>query len=240
MKTYYIHDNEERPFKVNVNNEKSLDVYLNKDETKTSDEADKPILSINNAKHIFIGKSPLSVWTKDTHGKKYDGNSILVELGDLEYICITKEIFKFKSNEPLVEFVSHVAFGGSYPYAIDKKGRHYLICDSENALIIDNVSKEYLVNPYAYQFNVIRLTDGCTQYGISKFYIGSAKKCMEFASNPVKKYKELSKIGKMSMVLNNGQTVNLTEHNYVSLMKLIGREKGLHSIKGIKVIHKQI
>ena len=61
---------------------------------------DLPFLSFQ-PKHIFIGKSKVCQMTKFSEAKDnpfYDGNTILLQIKDNEYIYISGiEIFKFKS-----------------------------------------------------------------------------------------------------------------------------------------------
>jgi hypothetical protein len=77
-----------------------------------------PCLKIGKYKKLFVGKGQVDGVASN---KKFIGNSLLVDLGSNNYICIGREIFKFKTESPVLQFVSPVV--GSdvpYPYAITK------------------------------------------------------------------------------------------------------------------------
>ena len=80
---YYTHDNGGRPYKVEIHNDKNvLNVFDNIDDSKTYK---KKVYSTKYSS-IWIGKSPKIEMTiySGGYGKKFDGNSILVEIGNLE------------------------------------------------------------------------------------------------------------------------------------------------------------
>lgn len=71
-KIYFIHNNRERPYKVNVSGH---NVAIEK---ALSDTKYEPIFTFR-VKGIFIGKSQLNEMTESSgmYGPQYDGNSIL-------------------------------------------------------------------------------------------------------------------------------------------------------------------
>ncbi len=153
---YYIHDNGGRPFKVEINEDKHVvDVYGNYEESKTYNKKLYSTKYIN----IWIGKSPKIKMTlfSGGHGKKFDGNSILVEIGNLEYVCIGDSIFSFKAIAPIKTYVSPV--GNSdvpYPYAVDSDGYIYLMI--ENVIIHPNEKTKELFDksdePYEVYYKI--------------------------------------------------------------------------------------
>lgn len=104
----------------------------------------KPILVLNYEK-IFIGKSP-------EHGSKFDGNSIIVQINELEYVYIGESIYYFEAFSPIKNYVSSV--GNSdvpYPYAIDTNGYYYLMI--EDIVLTDYpYADNEDVDPYNYHY----------------------------------------------------------------------------------------
>ena len=62
------------------------------------------------------------------YGKKFDGNSILLELIDNKYVFIGSVISEFNTREEIQEYYSEVGNSSvSYPYAIGKKYTYLMI-----------------------------------------------------------------------------------------------------------------
>ena len=86
----------------------------------------------NNCEEIFIGKSPLTKMTKKSggYGSKWDGNTILLDLGNKKYVAIFQHITRFTAKAKIVEYVSEVGNSAvPYPYAKDADGNIYLIIE---------------------------------------------------------------------------------------------------------------
>lgn len=152
MKTYFIHDNGGRPFKVVIDNDK---VYVYKNihhdfDTYEDFYSDKPILTFHPMK-IFIGKSPFNTMTQFSggHGPEFDGNSILIQMSEKKYVYIGRKIYSFATEHKITKYVSPV--GNSdvpYPYAVDNKKHIYLL---EEDVIIKRVPRH--IDPYDYFYD---------------------------------------------------------------------------------------
>lgn len=145
MTTYKIHDNGGRPFLVEII-DKTVNVYK---ELTNNVYSEKPIKTFI-ANQIFIGTSPLNNMTRFSggHGKKFDGNSILLFLKDDKYVFIGWNIFSFRSFAKIVKYDSPV--GNSdvpYPYAIDEDDNYYLMIED---VVIKN---ENHGDPYRYFYD---------------------------------------------------------------------------------------
>lgn len=82
---------------------------------------------INKYKKIFIGKNSKKYSSYD---KLFTGSSILVKIGELEYIYICDRIVKFNTKEPIEKFYS--IMGNDffvYPFALTESYA-YLIIES--------------------------------------------------------------------------------------------------------------
>jgi hypothetical protein len=80
---------------------------------------------IKKYKKIFIGKNSKKYGLYD---KPYTGSSILVEVGESEYIYICDKIVKFNTKEPITKFYS--IMGNNfvvYPFALTESYAYLLI-----------------------------------------------------------------------------------------------------------------
>jgi hypothetical protein len=178
---YYTHDNGGRPYKVEIHNDKNvLNVFDNIENSKTYK---KKVYSTKYS-NIWIGKSPKIEMTiySGGYGKKFDGNSILVEIGNLEYVFIGEKILSFKSISPIKKYISPVGNNDvPYPYAIDAEGYIYLII--EDVIIHPNEKTDNLFeksdDPYSVYYKIqnisnpqIKLKKEEFEYDIKNLVVG--------------------------------------------------------------------
>lgn len=105
-KKYYILHNGSLPFEVIINNKNEVSIYkrVKYDGRKhgSYDDYDKVpydiLVTKVKPKKIFIGKDK-SIGVNYPYGKYAIGNSILLELGNNKYICISPSIFEFSLEE---------------------------------------------------------------------------------------------------------------------------------------------
>lgn len=196
---YYTHDNGGRPFRVELSNNKKtlhtpvidtnnlLNVFDNYPHSKTYN---KKIYSTKYT-NIWIGKSPKieSTIFSGGYGKKFEGNSILIETGNLEYVFIGEKIFTFKSISPIKKYISPVGNNDvPYPYAVDLNGYIYLMI--ENVIILPNQKTKELFDksdePYSVYYQIqninptkFNLSKDEFNYDISSLVIGDQNKISE-------------------------------------------------------------
>jgi hypothetical protein len=178
---YYIHDNGGRPFKVEIdNNKNSVTVFNNIEDSKNY----KKNIYSSKYTNIWIGKSPKIEMTEYSggYGKKFVGNTILIETGDLEYVFIGEEILSFKSISPIKKYISPVGNNDvPYPYAIDNEGYIYLLI--ENVIVHPNEKTQPLFNkseePYTVYYklgkiseSIIKLRKDEFDYNIKNLVVG--------------------------------------------------------------------
>lgn len=145
MKSYLIHDNGGRPFKVYIitdhNESKRVEIYANttdwskvKPMTLWKDipvKFEKLVKVYSDVKRVFIGRSPLNPSTSFSggHGPKFDGNSILVNIAGNRYVSIGYKIEEFTSPEPIERYWSSVG-NNDVPYPVAKsKSYAYFMLD---------------------------------------------------------------------------------------------------------------
>lgn len=136
--SYKIHDNGGRPFQVDVTPTHFTVKKQLVHSVITGAPYDKIVVPKTQYVSIFIGRSP-------EHGKKYDGNTILVQLAKNQYMYIGPEIFTFTvEDEIIVGFMSPL-YGSdvSYPYAVGTKNTYLLL---EHTFIPNSMTSSY--DPY--------------------------------------------------------------------------------------------
>lgn len=191
---------------------------------------------------IFIGKSPLNSMTEFSggHGPEFDGNSILLQMANNEYIYIGSEIAAFDALNKIKEYVSPVGNNDvPYPYAIDEQNNIYLL--TENAIIKNNNEtadklKKY-DDPYQYYYDkhVIAEVKGnksdrasIKNFGnVNEFYIGDKPYTLTYVPDPAKNYDRIRSSFKSPMYIidKNNNKKELTKKEYVQLMELYGAKQ---------------
>jgi hypothetical protein len=162
--TYFIHDHYNCPFIVKINKNSTISVYARdtsidppENYYKTSNFKKYEYLYTKcvytaKPKKIFIGMSPKNSLTKLSkyYGKKYDGNTIFLQLNNSEYVYIGWIIYKVSINKQkeIVNYISQIGYNDiPFPYAIDNDGMYYLF--DANAII--DIPYELMMkddNPY--------------------------------------------------------------------------------------------
>lgn len=84
--------------------------------------------------------------SKDRTRQLHFGNTILLKLSPCIYMYIGEKIYYFNTSEKIIDYISDVRDGVSYPYAITAKG--YLLLAAEVFIPIDIVS--YKANFYEF------------------------------------------------------------------------------------------
>ncbi len=127
MKSYAIHDNGGRPFRVDIQGNK-VTVYMTKvtfekvdGEFKDIIHPPKQILEFLTNK-VFVGKKSPGGGYDGLKPKEAEGNTVLLEVGE-KYVYIGSEIYQFSpiKGDSIEKYYSDV--GNSdvpYPYAIGK------------------------------------------------------------------------------------------------------------------------
>ncbi len=99
-RNYLIHDNGGRPFKVVVNN-KGISIYKPKNEDE--------LMANKHSKLITTIKKFNGYWSGyDSSPYKMNGNTILIKVSNHEYIYIGSEIYRFKTDDIMKDYVSPV------------------------------------------------------------------------------------------------------------------------------------
>jgi hypothetical protein len=129
--TFTILDNGDEPFVVDVYS-KHLEVYLQILQEEESNRASKAVYKRGKQilttpfQKLFVGNNYFKL---ERYGKK-QGNSLLVQLGNNEYLYIGSEIyvFKIRDGDSILAYASPVGNSGvPYPYAIGKKYVYYML-----------------------------------------------------------------------------------------------------------------
>jgi len=156
--TYDTHDNGGRPFRVRITGDTvSVHTLLPWNGVENT-YAEQPSMTVKGK--VFVGKSPLIKMTRSSGGSgpEFDGNTIVVQTGNLEYIYIGEKVFKFKTLAPLTKYESPVGNNDvPYPYGVDSEGRVYLMLEGG---ILINPADETLEDVYNEYWNRQRSGNG--------------------------------------------------------------------------------
>lgn len=162
------------------------------------------------------------------YGKWADGNTILLWIGDDEYVYIGESIFSFRSLSKIIKYNSPI--GNSdvpYPYAVDEDGRYYLMIAN---VMIENIPRGYKKDPYHYYYETTRDVNYNPEPG--KYY----DKMIDSWKENNKIYKEVD--GKIKYV--GRREFKTTREEYVKRSKSFGKEMGFSKLKNKKIIVKRI
>lgn len=118
---------------------------------------DQPLLSLISSQ-ILIGESlsgrERTQW-EGSHGPQYNGNSLLIQINNLQYLYIGDIIYTFELKADLVHYESPIGISSiTYPWAQDEDKNIYLL--AYETMIKLNSENEYLLkvqgkDPYMFK-----------------------------------------------------------------------------------------
>ena len=156
-KTYLTHCNFQKPFLVAVKN-KNVKVYKIGDEFENQEYVWKhyytKLVKEYNVKKVFIGKSlknEMTLFSKG-YGKKFDGNTVLLELPGNKYVYIGCNIYEFTGKDKILSYMSPVGNNNvPYPFAIGEENVYFMLDKVYVPLkYIEAVSKMEMTGLYPY------------------------------------------------------------------------------------------
>jgi hypothetical protein len=113
LRTYEVHDNYDRPFKVVVEKTKVTVFDIRKDAEGTLVKTYKPI-------KIFVGHSTGRMSMSDhtpAQAREFEGNSILLQLSPRKFAYVGHEIYEFVTTDEPVAYFSLVG-NNDVPYPV--------------------------------------------------------------------------------------------------------------------------
>ena len=266
-KIYYIHDNGGRPFRVDISNN-TVKIYEQIDCDSDSEiNNNNGIMYNTEPSHtfqpikIFIGKSPRDEITKydKAYGPKFDGNTILLQIDNNEYVFIGSEINSYNTLGEITEFFSPVGSNDvPYPYAIDDGGNIYLFIENviiKNSEKLNDQMKNY-DNPYNYYYDYNLITADIRggrkpkppkiEYfnNIDKYFIGDEQYVLNYFPFPSKDYDRLTEDEEfqddqiMYVVDKDGTKRKLDKDSYINLMESFGKVMGFEPLPA-KFMHQE-
>lgn len=242
---YLTHDNGNRPFSIWISPD-TVTVRVYKQDWNNSDSED-PFSSSNYTKlikefkcvNVFVGISQLNNMTSFSagHGLLFEGNSILLNLGNNQYVFIGQKIFSFRTNHEIVNYMSPVGNNDvPYPYAIDSQGDCYLMI--EDAVIrVDDPTK--LDDPYVYYYKIL---EQIREYeGIEHMEINGEIYNFNSHPNPSKTYDDLTKrLGSPIYIKFRGQEKRIiSKQEYIGILTQYNNSIGLSPLKDYHLIEKR-
>lgn len=123
VKTYLIHDNFSKPFKVVVKGN-NVDIYK-------GEQGDyKTLVKAYDVDKVFIGKSSGRARMSDhtvAQAKNFIGNSILLKVGK-SYVYVGDKIYQFTPTDEIEEYYSLVGNNDvPYPVALGKENVYFML-----------------------------------------------------------------------------------------------------------------
>lgn len=228
MKSYFIHDNGDKPFLVTISNDKkNVFIYKRKNDFDRPFEKSDYVILVKKytPQKVWIGVSVKSEMTKFSkgYGAKYNGNTILLQITKKKYIFIGNYIGEFTTNIEIISYYSPIGNNDvPYPYAIDKENKYYLL--GENIILQKSPKNK---NPYYYYYDNNNLIYQKFE-GIEEFYIDGNKYMLTYSPNT-------KHINKRIEIVKNGNKITLSKKMYKNLMKRFGKKWGFLLLK-IKII----
>jgi hypothetical protein len=208
-----------------------------------------------NVAHVWVGTSPRHRITEfgDRHGPAFLGNSFLLHLGGVRYVFVGDRIYQFEAYAPITVFTSHVGNNDvPYPYARDRDHRFYFLLGE--GYVLQYIPDEHAQNdPYTYanqqQPNILNHTRDVMYGSLVGFYVGTEPYDLSFAADAHKDYKRLTSaafsdgVAQKLFVENvHGEKREVTEADYVALMRRVGRkrrERGFLPLKRYRILVKR-
>lgn len=256
MKQYLIHNNGGRPFKVVI--EESEDSKVS--HVSVHQETNQGILPYEevpflkySSKNVFVGKSPLTKMTgfSGAHGPNFDGNSILIQIDPTFYIFVGSEIFSFKTENQIIDYVSPIGCSDvPYPYAIDDVGNCYLMIENvQLCSFLKTKEIDYDNDPYDYYYDHCLITkdEGYVLpklpkivdfNNIHKSFMNNKKFIFRYSPDPENEYERLSNRDGNTVCIScedsKGNKTVYDKQSFINLMKTFGE------LKGFKILDKKV
>lgn len=251
-KEYKIHDNGGRPFLVKVYPDSRVEVYENNECDSDDDDckchiAEEPFFD-QTVEKVFVGYDP-----NDHMDQSFLGNSILLDMGDLEYVFIGQSVFSFQALSEITQYVSPV--GNSdvpYPYAVDDQNRAYLTIEDVIVQLTDEeVANIPQFDPYNRYYPEHKITADCRYnppkeplvifQDIKEYYVGDQVYTMTYSPHPERDYDRLMEWneGNPSILLMDGTKKELFKEDYVDLMLDFGDLLGFQPLER-EAIHERM
>ena len=131
MKSYLIHDNGGRPFRVVVDG-KHVEIFKkDKKDDEEDDSAYSKKIAEYDVEDIHIGKSSGTCKSCDhtkAQAKQFDGNSILLHVKGDSYVYIGHEIYSFNMKDKFEKYYSPVGNNDvPYPHILGKEFVYFML-----------------------------------------------------------------------------------------------------------------
>lgn len=182
---YYTHDNGGISFKVVISQDNTVTVYQSTCEDEQAYYPDP--VKVFAVSRVFIGKDEKYPVLVD---RETDGNSILLNLTDNNYVFIGNNIHQFQALSNIVEYFSPI--GNSdvpYPFAIDDKNNYYLM--TEEVILLNSTLRDG-DDPYDYYYKYFVICDtyggNITYRDLQTFYINGNEYGLTYQPHASQKY----------------------------------------------------
>jgi hypothetical protein len=237
------------------------DVYIYKHIDNEEYETDH-FIHIHDPLNIFIGKSAdpdnYEEFGSTNYDSYFDGNSILIEIANKEYMFVGLQIFTFTAYYNIIAYHSPVGPNNVvYPHAIDINGNYYLLIENLVAHFAQPIKDPYMkyYNEYCITQDPnkepLKYPDFCD---IVEYYCKVGHNYYQYVlhyhPNPSKHYDWLEHrdehmyvVRALNSEIINDEIINdvsvkefLSKQDYVCLMKKFGKLMGYKRLKNKKIL----
>ena len=196
-KSYLIHDNGRRPFRVDVSG-KEVEIYrgltvYHEDGTTNWNTLDySELVKKLTVKEVHIGESPCNskIYIKDACGASEKGNSILLHLSGNKYMYVGHEVYEFTMED---EFEAYYSVIGNndvpYPVVLGSKYVYFMLDHTRlpRELFKAKMNSAEWSDAYAYYFGFKDYTTGELIKCDERLSAKERKKCQESHREEIKK-----------------------------------------------------
>jgi hypothetical protein len=141
---HHIFFEHKKVFKIVFDDECKLSIYRRAFNGYSYEkDATQLVTKVEDYKKIWFGYDP-----RYKENELYFGNTILINIKDSIYMYIGDSIYYFRTDEPIIDFVSEVSNGISFPYVITDKG--YLLLSEQ--IFIPKNAVSYKENFYTFYY----------------------------------------------------------------------------------------
>ena len=252
--TVETHDNGGRAFKVILDDQ---GVVVWRLEYRETSEAYVTVGTpfVYRPHRVFVGRSPKNAMTMYSggHGKRFYGNSVLLDRGGGWYVHIGTEIIQFHTDTKIEWFMSPV--GNSdvpYPYAVDSLGSVYLL--TEGVVLVDGVDDtEDPTHSYSDR-SLITPDMGCVPpqmpaiaggfEGIEGWYMDGEPFTLRYTPHAAKDYDRLMRtrnhVNEPMYIKVGGVRKEIDKAAYVDLMARFGAASGFMPIESVILAPREV
>ena len=210
----------------------------------THDNGGRPFQVVVKGNHVSVWKNGIRVWYVSAarrvfvgcdHDGGNAGNSVLLKVGENDYVHIGRTVLRFLSRACIHTYMSPIGPNDvPYPYAIDGGGRYYLLIED---VCVENMPVLYESRPYDWFYKRALLTadhgwippvQSIADTGIRRFLIAGEQFTLRYQPHPLENYDRCINVfgGPLAVEYSDGTMVHINRDDYIEIMTTFGHNAG--------------